>query len=111
MSVPQQRAALVEGQRIADAIPALARTRRPPPAGPIRADVERALASAAGLATGAQVDVEGDRVRLTLPAAPFDGIVALLESLQRDAQLQLVEATLTARVETGRVRAELLLGR
>ena len=41
----------------------------------------------------------------------YDALIAGLEALQRDAQLRVVEATLTARVEPGTVRAELVLAR
>jgi hypothetical protein len=49
-------------------------------------------------------------VRITLPSARFDALVGALEALQRDAALHVVEATLTARVEPGTVRAEVVLG-
>ncbi|MBK7792676.1 MAG: type II secretion system protein M [Betaproteobacteria bacterium] len=110
-AAPQARAALAEGQRMAAAIPALARTQRPAPDAPMRATIERALAATVGPIPGTQIDAQGERLRVSLPAVPFDALVALLESLQRDARLQLHEATLTARVDGGSVRAELLLGR
>jgi type II secretory pathway component PulM len=54
---------------------------------------------------------QDERTRVTLPAVPFAAVVTLVESLQRDAGLQLQEATLTARMEPGTVRAELVFGR
>jgi type II secretory pathway component PulM len=107
----QSRAALSEGRQMAQALPALARSPRPPAAVPPRTAVERAVTSAFGAVTGLLIGSQDDRTRVTLPAVPFAAVVALVESLQRDAGLQLQEATLTTRIEPGTVRAELVFGR
>jgi type II secretory pathway component PulM len=82
------------------------------PAADARADIERVLAER-GLATGtaAPIDWRDGRARVTLESARFDALVGALEALQRDAKLRVVEATLTARVEPGTVRAEIVLAR
>jgi general secretion pathway protein M len=110
-AIPQARASLADGRRMADAIPALERTRRAAPGGTLRAEVERVLAASVGPMPGAQLDAQGDRLRVTLPAVPFTAVATLLEALQRDGQVRLLEATLTARLDPGVVRAELLLAR
>ena len=107
----QSRAALAEGRQMAQALPALARSPRPPAAVPPRTAVERAVVAAFGTVPGLLIGSQDDRTRVTLPAVPFAALVTLIESLQRDAGLQLQEATLTARIEPGTVRAELVFGR
>jgi type II secretory pathway component PulM len=103
--------ALAEAQRFADEFPGLARTRRPLPATPLRADVEQVVATTLGRPAGLAIDTQEQRVRVTLPAVPFDSLTLLLEALQREALIQAAEVRLTARVEPGSVRAELLLAR
>ncbi len=110
-AAPQSRAALAEARRMTEAIPALARTARPVPTGPARATVAQAVASMSAAVPGIEIDAQDDRVRVTFPAVPIDALVRLIESLQREAQLQLVDARLTARVDAGSVRAELIFGR
>jgi type II secretory pathway component PulM len=107
----QSRAALAEARQMAQALPALARNARPPAAVPPRTAVERAVAAAFGAVPGLLIGSQDERTRVTLPAVPFAAVVTLVESLQRDAGLQLQEATLTARMEPGTVRAELVFGR
>ena len=102
------RAALAEGRRMAEAIPGLARAARAPEPSSRRAAVERAAAAAFGPAPGLAIDGPDDAIRVTLPAVTFDAVVGFVETLQREFRLQLREATLTARVEPGTVRAELV---
>lgn len=108
---PRSRAALAEGRRMAEAIPALARSARAPEPAPPRAAVERAAAAAFGTVPGLLIGGADESIRVTLPAVAFDAVVMFVESLQREARLQLHEATLTARVEPGTVRAELVFRR
>ena len=58
-----------------------------------------------------QLDWQEGRARIVFAAVGYDALIVALEALQRDAQLRAVEATLTARVEPGMVRAELTLAR
>lgn len=106
-----RRAALTAAMHMAEAIPALARTSRATPTIPARAAVEQAVASKIKAVPAIEIDAQEDRVRAALPAVPFDALVGMIESLQRDAALQLLEARLTARVDPGTVRAELVFGR
>jgi type II secretory pathway component PulM len=107
----RSRAALADGRRIAEAIPALARAARAPEPLPPRAAVERAATAAFGTTPGLLIGAADDSIRVTLPAVAFDAVAGFVESLQREARLQLHEATLTARVEPGTVRAELVFRR
>ncbi len=108
---PREAAALVEARRMVDEIAGLARGGAALPATDPRADVDRVLTTQGlrGLAT--QVDVTEGRLRVVFNAVPFDKLMLVLETLQRDARLRLIDATLTARVEPGTVRAELTLVR
>jgi type II secretory pathway component PulM len=76
-----------------------------------RASLERVLAQQDLRAAVTQLDWQDGRARLVFAAVPYDALVALLEALQREAKLRAVDATLTARVEPGTVRAELTLAR
>lgn len=104
-------AALAAARPVADEIAGLARAAAPPASADPRADLERILGERSLRAALTQQEWKDGRVRLTFAAVPFDTLVAALESLQRDARLRTVEATLTARVEPGTVRAELVLAR
>ena len=57
------------------------------------------------------LDWRDGRAHVVLAAVSYDALIGALEALQRDARLRAVEATLTARVEPGIVRAELTLAR
>ncbi len=105
------KAALLVATRAADEMPGLARTRRAVPTTPLLTDVERAVTAALGRPAGLAIDRQDQRVHVVLPAVPVDALAALLETLQRDALVQVAEARLTARIEPGTVRAELMLSR
>jgi type II secretory pathway component PulM len=107
---PSSRAALAEAHRMADEIASLARTPAAP-AADTRALLEHGLASANLRQAVTQLDWQEGRARLVFAAVDFARLVAALESLQHDSGLALVDATLTARVEPGTVRAELVLAR
>lgn len=110
-AVPAERAALAEGERMAGEIAGLARATSLPPAPEPQAAIERILGER-GLRGGTtQVDWREGRARIAIDATRFDTLVAALDALQRDARLRIVEATLTARVEPGTVRAELVVAR
>ena len=80
------------------------------PRGPIDAAVRGALAKH-GIAADATVEVAGARAALTIPSVRFATLVALVDGLARGDAVHVVDATITARVEPGLVRAELTLGR
>ena len=71
----------------------------------------RALADHGIRVEAGSVDLRDNRVRVVLPDVRFDALVAALAALALDEGLRPVEATLTARVEPGTVRAELTFAR
>ena len=76
-----------------------------------RADLDRILAQQNLRPSVASVDWRDGRAQVVLPAVSYHALIVALEALQRDARLRAVEATITARVEPGTVRAELTLAR
>ena len=71
-----------------------------------RAFAERGLRIPAGA-----IDLRDNRVHIVLSDVRFDALIAALDSLARDDGLRPVEASLTARVEPGTLRAELTFAR
>ena len=51
------------------------------------------------------------RATLLLASVRFDTLIALLDALAREDAVHVVDATISARVEADRVRAELTLSR
>lgn len=82
-----------------------------PARAPIEAAIRSALATSGADPATASLDVSGPRAALTLPSVPFAALVGLVDALAREQAIHVVEATITARVEPGRVRAELSLAR
>lgn len=107
---PASEAAQAAARRMVDELSGLARAVAPPALDP-RASLERALARHNLGAAVTQVEWTGGRARVVFAAVDYDALVAMLEALQREGRLRTVEATLTARVEPGTVRAELTLAR
>jgi type II secretory pathway component PulM len=106
--VAARRATLAEARRQADDIATLARSAASPLPRDARADLDAALSRQALKATA--IDrLDNERLRVSFDAIGFDELVALCDSLQRGARLRVVDATSTARVEPGQVRAELTL--
>jgi len=100
----QTRASFDEGAGLARASP------KPSAVDP-RSAVTRALTDHGIRVAAGGVDLRDDRVRIVLPDVRFDALVAALTALANDEGLRPVEATLTARVEPGAVRAELTFAR
>ncbi len=103
--------ALGQARRMAEEMAGLARTPLPGGATDARTDLERILAEQNLRALLTQQDWKDGRARLVFGAVSYDALIGALEALQRDAKLRVVEATLTARVEPGTVRAEVVLTR
>ncbi|MEO8487096.1 MAG: type II secretion system protein GspM [Betaproteobacteria bacterium] len=82
-----------------------------PSRGPIDAAVRGALARNGVSAGDATLETAGTRASLTIPSIRFATLVALVDGLARSDAVHVVDATITARVEPGRVRAELALSR
>jgi type II secretory pathway component PulM len=103
--------ALAEARAMTEEMAGLARAAAARAGGDPRADFERALAAQNLSASVSQQDWKEGRGRIVFSAVSYEALIAGLEALQRDAQLRVVEATLTARVEPGIVRAETVLTR
>jgi type II secretory pathway component PulM len=103
--------ALAEARRMTDEIASLSRMAALGGDTDPRADLERVLAQQNLRAALTQQDWKDGRARLVFGAVAYDLLVASLEALQQETRLRVVEATLTARVEPGTVRAELVLAR
>jgi type II secretory pathway component PulM len=104
-------ATLADARRMAKEIAGLARM--PPKEFPpdARAALERILEQQNLRASVTQLESRDGRVHVVFAAVGYDALVGALETLQRDASLRAVEATLTARVERGTVRADVTLAR
>ncbi len=111
VAVPAERAALAAAQQTVDTMAGFARNPAARAAGEPRAELDRLLREQGLRAAVTQLDWQESRARLVFAAVSVDALVGLLEAAQRDAQLRIVEATLTARVEPGSVRADLVLAR
>jgi type II secretory pathway component PulM len=82
-----------------------------PARGPLDASIRGALARHNLSAADATLEVAGARAALTIPSIRFATLVALVDTLARSDAVHVVDATITARVEPGAVRAELTLAR
>jgi general secretion pathway protein M len=104
-------ATLADARRMAKEIAELARM--PPKEAPAdaRAIVERMLVQQNLRGAVTQLESRDGTVHVVFAAIGYDALVGTLEALQRDAGLRAVEATLTARVEPGTVRADFMLAR
>lgn len=108
---PGNAAALAAARRMTAEIAGLARAPAVPAATDARTGLERALVQQNLRAAVTQLEWQDGRARLVLAAVGYDALVVALEALQREARLRAVDLTLTARVEPGLVRAELVLAR
>lgn len=91
---------------------AIAGTRATVPARePLDVAIRGALAKAGIAPADVTLDVSGPRAALTVSSIPFGALVGLIEALARERAVHVVEAAIVARVEPGRVRAELSLAR
>jgi type II secretory pathway component PulM len=104
-------AALAEAHRMTDEIAGLARISDTPVTADARGSLERVLAQQNLRSVVTQLDWQDGRARVVFTAVRFDALIVVLEALQRDAHLRAIEATITARVEPGMVRAEFALAR
>jgi len=103
--------ALAEARDRAKEMSELSRTSTTPATVDARADLDRVLAQQSARAAATSLEWRDGRAHLVFAAIGYDTLIGLLEALQRDARLRAVEATITARVEPGVVRAELTLSR
>jgi type II secretory pathway component PulM len=104
-------AELAAARKTTEEAAGLARTPAAPAAADPRATLDRILAQQNLRGAVTQLDWQEGRARVVFAAVPYDTLIALLEALQREGNLRVVDATLTARVDAGTVRAELTLAR
>lgn len=98
----------VIAQRDVADITRLARAPLPPPVDG-RAALEQSLVRSGMRSAVTQLEWQERRGRVVFASVSFPVLVAWLDGLQRDAGIRAVEATLSARVDPGTVRAELVL--
>jgi type II secretory pathway component PulM len=104
-------AELASARKMSEEAAGLGRTPATPAPADTRAILERILAQQNLRGAVTQLDWQEGRAHVVFAAVPYETLIALLEVLQRDGNLRAVDATLTARVEPGTVRAELTLAR
>ena len=109
--VARSRALVGNAQSLIADNESLGRGALPLRAGDIRAAVDGVLARHE-LRAVPVASVTGDgRYAIVLDDAPFDALIAALDALARETGVRVVAATLTARVERGRVRADVTFAR
>jgi type II secretory pathway component PulM len=89
----------------------LARSSTPLRPGDLRPTVEGVMARFELRAAPVASATSEGRYAVVVDDARFDALVTALDALSRDAGVRVVAATLTARVEPGRVRADLTFAR
>jgi len=109
-AVEREQRLLAEARQDVDEITQLQRAPLPAPADPAAA-LQRALETSGLRSAATAVRWQEGRAQVTFAAVDFNRLISLLQTLHRDAGLVLIDATLSARVEPGLVRAELVLGR
>jgi type II secretory pathway component PulM len=109
--LPVAQATLAAARAQADQLIALQRSPGPAKTGDPRAAVELVLAERNLRPAMTSLDVVDGRVRLVFAAVRFDALPALLATLSQAEGLRPVDATVTARVEPGTVRAEFTFAR
>jgi type II secretory pathway component PulM len=111
LSRPANAAALAQAREMTKEMAGLARAGAAITPTDARTLLERVLARHNVRAAVTSLDWRDDRAHLVLAAVDYDALISVLEAVQREAHLRAVEATLTARVEPGTVRAEVTLAR
>ncbi len=82
-----------------------------PARAPLDVAIRTALARAGITAADATLEMSAGRATLLLASVRFDTLIALLDALAREGAVHVVDATISARVEADRVRAELTRSR
>ena len=77
----------------------------------VRVAVERTIAGRGLRADVTTLDVQDGRVRLVFAAIRFEALIGALDALARGDQVRPAEMVLSARVEPGTVRAEIMFSR
>lgn len=87
----------------------LARTNVLAKHGDLRGSIERIFARHGLRYAPLDAQAGDDAQNIVIEAAPFDVLVRALDALSREEAVRVIDATLTARVDPGTVRAELVL--
>jgi type II secretory pathway component PulM len=87
----------------------LARTNVVAKHGDLRGSIERIFARHGLRYAPLDAQAGDDAQTIVIEAAPFDVLVRALDALSREEAVRVIDATLTARVDPGTVRAELVL--
>lgn len=109
--VARSRALVENAQALVADNESLGRGAAPPSTGDIRAAVDGVLARHELRATPVASATGDGRYAIVLDDAPFDALIAALDGVSRETGVRVVAATLTARVERGRVRADVTFAR
>jgi type II secretory pathway component PulM len=104
-------AALAAARKMTEEAAGLARTTTAPATVDSRTVLERTLNQHNLRGAVTQLDWQEGRAHVVFAAVSYEALIGLLEALQRDAGVRAIDATLTARVEPGTVRADLTLAR
>ncbi len=103
--------ALLQAREMAKEIGVLARDSAPAAPSDARAGLERILVQQNLRGAATQVEWHDGRAHIVFAAVDYAALITALEAIQRDVRLRAVEATLTARIEPGTVRADVTLAR
>jgi type II secretory pathway component PulM len=107
----RDRAVLATARAQAAELAALQRGTQSAPGGDPRVAIERVLGERGLKGALTSLEVKDDRTSITFAAIGFDELVGMLDALAKTHGLRPREATLTARVDPGNVRAEVTLTR
>ena len=107
----RDRAVLATARAQAAELTGLQRGTQTPPGGDSRVAIERVLGERGLQRALTSLEVKDNRTTLTFAAIGFNALVGVLDALAKTDGLRPLEATLTARVDPGNVRAEITLTR
>jgi type II secretory pathway component PulM len=107
----RDRAALATARAQAAELAGLQRGTQAPRGGDPRVAIERVLGERGMKSALTSLEVKDDRTTVTFAAIGFDALVGVLDALAKTDGLRPHEASLTARVDPGNVRAEVTLTR
>ena len=110
-ALAQERARLAAARSEVNEMASLAKEAAPGATSDLRPPIERVLAARGLRGAVTALDVTPDSAHLVFGAVSFPALVGLIDALAKEEHLRVVEATMTARVEAGTLRAELTLAR
>jgi len=110
-ALAQEQARLAMARREVNDMASLGKEAPAPVLAELRAPVERVLGARGLRGAVTALDVTPDSAHVVLGSVSFPALISLIDALAKDEHLRVVEATLTARVEPGTLRADLTLAR